>query len=92
MRGEQPISRASNQVIGAASDPTMANGMTDAQGVGPRSHIVGSWMIAASGIQWALLGMGSTGLAGIRPPTSTNDQMKSMLKPCPACSARATST
>jgi hypothetical protein len=48
----------------------------------PRSHIVGSWMIAASGIQWALLGIGSIGLAGMRPPTSTNDQMKSMLKPC----------
>ena len=67
--------------MGAASEPTIANGMADARGLGPRSHIVGSWITAASGIQWALLGIGSIGLPGIRPPTSTNDQMKSMLKP-----------
>src|ERR1035437_10739871 len=84
MRDEQPISRAKSQVIGAASDPTLANGIADASGVGPRSHIAGSWMIAASGIQWALLGIGSIGWAGIRPPTSTKDPMKSMLKPWPA--------
>ena len=91
-RGEQPISRARSHVIGAASEPAIKNGMADASEVGPRSHIVGSWMIAASGIQWALLGIGKMGCAGIRPPTSTNDQMKSILKPCPAWRARATST
>ena len=68
------------------------NGSADASGVGPSSHIVGSCTSDASGIQWALLAIGRIGWAGIRPPTSTNDQMKSMLKPWPAWSARATST
>jgi hypothetical protein len=68
------------------------NGIADASGVGPRSHMVGSCTIEARGIQWALLGIGSVGLAGIRPPTSTNDHMKSMLKPWPAWIERATST
>ena len=92
IRSPAPISRASSQVIGTASAPMSMNGIAEASGVGPSSHIVGSCTIDASGIQWALLGIGSVGWAGIRPPTSTNDQMKSMLKPCPAWSARATST
>ena len=52
----------------------------------------GTWTSDASGIQWALDGIGRTGFAGIRPPTSAKIQMKSTLKPCPAASGRATST
>ena len=52
----------------------------------------GTWTSDASGIQWALLGIGSVGFAGRMPPRSTNVQMKSMLKPWPAWSALATLT
>ena len=52
----------------------------------------GTWTSEASGIQWALDGIGRTGLAGILPPTSAKIQMKSMLKPWPAGERRATST
>ena len=43
----------------------------------------GTWISAASGIQWAFEGIGSTAAAasGSRPPTSTKFQMKSTLKP-----------
>ena len=52
----------------------------------------GTWTSEASGIQWALLGIGSVGSAGIVPPTSAKIQMKSTWRPCPAATARATST
>jgi hypothetical protein len=52
----------------------------------------GNCTTEASGIQWALEGIGRTGSAGIAPPTSGKIQITSMLKPCPAYSARATST
>ena len=87
-----PASVANAQVIGAASEPISANGRAEAQAVGPRTARNGTWTSEASGIQWALLGIGRTGWAGSEPPRSTNVQMKSMLKPCPAWSARATLT
>ena len=43
----------------------------------------GTWTSDASGIQWALEGMGRVPTAG-RPPVSTKFQMKSTLKPWPA--------
>ncbi len=52
----------------------------------------GTWTSEASGIQWALDGIGRTGLAGITPPTSAKIQTTSTLKPWPAASCRATST
>jgi hypothetical protein len=67
--------------MGAARAPMRMKGRDEASGVGPSSQIVGSWTSEARGIQWPLLGIGSVGPAGIRPPTSTNDQMKSTLKP-----------
>ena len=80
------------QVIGVASAPMRANGSADAQGVGPIARMNGTWTIDASGIQWALLGIGRLACAGSAPPTSTNVQMKSMLNPCPAASWWATFT
>jgi hypothetical protein len=52
----------------------------------------GTWTMEASGIQWALLGMGSVGFGGTVPPTSAKIQMKSTSNPRPAARARATST
>ncbi len=52
----------------------------------------GTWTMDASGAQWALDGIGSTGFAGIRPPTSAKIQTTSVVKPCPAASSRATFT
>ncbi len=69
-----------------------ANGSADATGVDPSSQMNGTWTSEASGIQWALLGIGSVGSAGIVPPTSAKIQMKSTWRPCPAATARATST
>ena len=69
-----------------------ANGNADAQAVVPKTARNGTWTSDASGIQWALLGIGRLGSAGIDPPRSTNVQMKSMLNPWPAWSARATLT
>ena len=90
--GRTPASRPIAHASGAASDPMMANGSAEANGVGPRSHMNGTWTIEASGIQWALLGIGRMGTAGSLPPTSAKIQMKSTLKPWPAASERATST
>ena len=73
IRGLQPISRAINQVRGAASDPISAKGRAEASGLGPSSHIDGNWTIDARGIQNALLGIGSPGWPGILPPTSMNE-------------------
>ncbi len=87
-----PASRANAQVIGAASEPISANGSAEAHAVVPISARNGTWTNDASGIQWALLGIGRPGLAGIEPPRSTKVQTKSMLNPCPAWSARATLT
>ena len=69
-----------------------ANGSADATGVGPSSQMNGTWTSDASGIQWALLGIGSVGTAGIVPPTSAKIQTKSTWNPRPSASARATST
>jgi hypothetical protein len=65
-----PASRATAHVIGAASDPMMANGRADAHAVGPRTAMNGSWTSDARGIQWAFDGIGSVGSAGMAPPTS----------------------
>ena len=69
-----------------------ANGSAAAQATSPKSARNGTWTIEASGIQCAFDGMGRVGTAGIAPPTSGKIQMKSTLKPFPACSWRATST
>ena len=69
-----------------------ANGRAEANAVGPRSQMNGTWTRDASGIQCALDAMGSTASAGMRPPTSGKIQTTSMEKPCPAASCRATST
>ena len=87
-----PASRAMSQVSGAAVAPMIANGIADANAVGPRSQMNGTWTSDASGIQCAFDGIGRTGLAGIPPPTSGKIQTKSTLKPLPAASWRATST
>ncbi len=85
-------SRAIAQVSGAAIAPMRANGAADAQATVPNSARNGSWTMDASGIQWALDGIGRTGFAGIVPPTSAKIQMKSTLKPWPEWMAWATST
>ena len=90
--GGAPASFAISQASGAANAPAIANGIADANAVGPRSQMNGTWTSDASGIQWALDGIGRTGLAGIAPPTSGKIQMKSTLNPLPAASCRATST
>ncbi len=87
-----PASRPIAHASGAANAPQIANGSAEAIAVGPRSQMNGTWTSDASGIQWALAGIGSTGLAGIPPPTSGKIQMKSTDRPCPAASCRATST
>ena len=69
-----------------------ANGSAEAKAVGPRSQMNGTWMNDASGIQWALLGIGRTGSAGRTPPTSAKIQTKSTSNPWPSAIARATST
>ena len=43
-----------------------------------------------SGIQWPLLGTGSVGSAGSRPPTSRKLQSAGAVKPCPSTSCWAT--
>ena len=85
-------SRAMAQVSGAASEPINANGRAAAHATFPKMAVNGSWTRDASGIQCALDGIGSAGTGGMPPPTSGKIQTKSMLKPCPAWSARATST
>ena len=87
-----PASRAIAQVSGAAIEPMSANGSADAQATSPKIARNGTWTIDASGIQWALDGIGRVGTAGILPPTSGKIQMKSTLNPWPAWRARATST
>ena len=79
--GRQPASRANAQTIGAARAPIRANGRADAKAVAPRTTMNGTWTRLARGIQWALLAIGRTGLAGRWPPTSTNVQMKSIENP-----------
>ncbi len=90
--GRAPASRAIAQVSGAASAPISANGAADAQATSPNTNRNGTWTSEASGIQCALEAIGSTGLAGMAPPTSAKIQMKSTLRPWPAWSCRATST
>ncbi len=90
--GDSPASRAIAQASGAANAPAIANGSADAIAVGPRSQMNGTWTIEASGIQCALDAIGSTGLAGILPPTSAKIQTTSTLNPWPEASWRATST
>ncbi len=87
-----PASRPIAQASGAANAPANANGRAEAIAVGPRTQMNGTWTSDASGIQWALDGIGSTGLAGMTPPTSAKIHTTSTLKPCPAASWRATST
>ena len=87
-----PASRAIAQVRGAASDPINANGAAAAQATSPKMARNGTWTIDASGIQWALEGIGRVGSAGMTPPTSAKIQMKSTLNPWPAWRDRATST
>ena len=70
-----PASRPMNQVSGALAAARSQNGRAEAIAVGPSSQIDGTWMSAASGIQWALEGMGSTPSVGSLPPTSTKFQM-----------------
>ncbi len=80
------------QISGAAVAPMIANGRAEAKGPTPKSARNGTWTMDANGIQWALDGMGSDGSGGMPPPTSGKIQMKSMLKPSPACRLFATST
>ena len=87
-----PASRAMAQVSGAAVAPINAKGNADAQATSPKSSRNGTWTRDASGIQWAFDGIGRTGSAGTTPPTSGKIQIRSMLNPSPAASARATST
>jgi hypothetical protein len=91
-RGRIPASRPIAHASGAASDPMRANGRADATGDDPNSQMNGTWTSDASGIQWALLGIGSVGSAGSFPPTSAKIQMKSTWKPCPPATEFATST
>ena len=91
-RRRAPASRAIAQVSGAAVAPISAKGSADAQATLPKSSRNGTWTSDASGIQWAFDGIGRTGSAGRTPPTSGKIQMRSMLNPSPAASARATST
>ncbi len=63
------------QVSGATAADASQKGKAEAVAVGPRSQMKGTWMRAASGIQCAFEGMGSTPSAGSRPPTSTKFQM-----------------
>ena len=81
-----------NQVSGAVIEPIRTVGMAEARVVGPRTAMNGAWMNDASGSQWALPGIGRTGLAGIWLPTSAKIQMKSRFSPWPAARFRATST
>ena len=90
--GDSPASRAIAQASGAANAPAIANGSAEAIAVGPSSQMNGTWTIEASGIQCALDAIGSTGFAGIFPPTSAKIQTTSTLNPWPAASWRATST
>ena len=89
---DAPTSRAIAQVSGAASEPMRTIGSAEATPSAPKSARNGAWMNEASGSQWALEGIGRTASAGSSPPTSAKIQMKSTLKPWPACEARATST
>jgi hypothetical protein len=81
-----------NHASGAVIEPMRTVGIAEASGVGPRTAMNGAWTKDASGSQWALLGIGRTGFAGMWLPTSAKIQMKSTLSPWPAASARATST
>ncbi len=85
-------SRAIAHVSGAAMAPISANGRADAQATLPKRSRNGTWTMDASGIQWALDGIGSVGSAGMVPPTSGKIQTASMLNPFPAATDRATST
>ncbi len=87
-----PASRARAHVSGAAREPRRANGSAEASAVGPRSQMKGTWTSDASGIQWALEGIGRIGSAGIVPPTSAKIQTTSTENPCPAARLRAMST
>ena len=62
MAGRAPMSRAMNQVSGAAVAPMSANGMSDTQAAVPSTAMNGSWMSDARGSQWALLGIGRMGI------------------------------
>ena len=88
---DAPASRAKPQISGAARAPISANGSAAAQATSPKIDRNGTWTIDASGIQCAFEGIGRTGSAGSDPPTSAKIQMKSTLKPCPACRFVATS-
>src|SRR5260221_13221610 len=81
--GRTPASRPIDHARGAASDPMRANGSAEANGVGPRSQMNGTWTIDASGIQWALLGIGRTGTAGgVSPrPAKTTKQRERESRP-----------
>src|SRR5262245_41423563 len=89
---EALASRAIAHVSGAAVAPISANGNAEAKAVGPRTQMNGTWISDASGIQCAFEGIGSTGFAGIVPPTSAKIQTTSTLNPSPRASVRATST
>ena len=80
------------QISGAATAPMIANGSAEAHGPTPKIAMNGTWTMDASGIQWALDGIGRVGSGGMPPPTSGKIQMKSTLKPSPACRLFATST
>ena len=64
-----------NQVSGEVAAASTQKGRADAIAVGPSSQMNGTCTSAASGIQWAFEGMGSTPSAGSMPPTSTKFQM-----------------
>src|SRR5689334_2011915 len=86
-----PASRPIAHASGAASAPKSANGSAAAVAFDPNNHRNGTWTIDASGIQCAFDGIGSTGFAGILPPTSAKIQTKSTLNPRPAAREFATS-
>ena len=86
------MSRAMNQVSGAASEPMIAIGSAAAYGFVPKMAMNGASSRLASGSQWAFDGIGSTAGLGRWFPTSAKIHTKSTLSPCPAAIDRATST
>ena len=72
--GRRPASFATNQAIGAIRAPINVIGTVHAAAVGPRSQMNGTWTSDATGSQCANDGIGRTGSAGMRPPTSAKIQ------------------
>ncbi len=90
-RREAHISQAIRYVNGTRAAERMTIGICATRQSGPKTAMKPAATMEVSGIQWPLLGTGSIGSAGRRPPTSRKLHRTGTLKPCPSARRSATS-